>query len=492
LPWTAPPLMLFFAPSATTPPSRPLPRLRWSRTFATKKHAAHLRPRRTTAAVEPGAIIAIVMGLTVIAGGCDLAAPLPSTAAAPAGSQAFAVPDASDSESEGGAGGPARDRIGLGSPPPASGNPATDPGPGATPAPAPAPGYDPAKFGFAAKGLRGEVMAFVTTSQVDDALARLDFASTSTIAFFSLVAASNGSISHDTRWRSWNAGRVDDLIARAHATGTKVVVSLVRFSWSASQTRTSTAILASAANRQRLAAAVADEVVRRGIDGVNVDFEPIPSGQKANFTDLVRRIRAELDARGPGYQLTFDVVGHFESYDVGADLAPGGADAVYLMGYHYAGTFSTIAHATAPLGGPRYSVGDAIRGLRKVARPSQLIVGVPYYGHLWPTVSGVLNARTTGDGYDVLYEDARVIGPKHGATYDPIERVQHAAWRGRACATCPLHWFQLYYDDARSLGAKWAEFRRQGLLGTGIWTSAFEGPSGELTEALRAAWLIDP
>ncbi len=365
------------------------------------------------------------------------------------------------------------------------------PGPVAS-ASSPAPGYDPAKFGFAEKGLRGEVMAFVTTSQVDDALARLDFESTSTIAFFSLVAASNGSISHDTRWRSWNTRRVDDLIAQAHATGTKVVVSLARFSWSASQTRTSTAILASAANRQRLAAAVADEVVRRGIDGVNVDFEPIPTGQKANFTDLVRRIRAELDARGPGYQLTFDVVGHFESYDVGAVLAPGGADAVYLMGYHYAGTFSTIAHATAPLGGPRYSVGDAIRGLRKVARPSQLIVGVPYYGHLWPTVSGALNARTTGDGYDVLYEDARVIGPKHGATYDPIERVQHAAWRGRACATCPLHWFQLYYDDARSLGAKWAEFRRQGLLGTGVWTSAFEGPSGELTDALRAAWLIDP
>ena len=150
-------------------------------------------------------------------------------------------------------------------------------------------------------------------------------------------------------------------------------------------------------------------MVRRGVDGVNVDFEPIPRGQKGNFTDLVRRIRAELDARGPGYQLTFDVVGHFESYDVGGALAPGGADAVYLMGYHYAGTFSTIAHGTAPLGGRRYSVADAIRALRRVARPSQLIVGVPYYGHLWPTASGALNARTTGRGYDVLYSSARLI-----------------------------------------------------------------------------------
>jgi hypothetical protein len=206
------------------------------------------------------------------------------------------------------------------------------PSPIGSPAPsAPATDYDPARFGFAAKGLRGEVMAFVTTSQVDDALERLDFASTSTIAFFSLVAGANGSINHDTRWRSWNGPLVDQLIARAHASGTKVVISLARFSWSPSQTKISATLLASAKARARLATAVADEVVRRGVDGVNVDFEPIPRGQKANFTDLVRRIRAQLDGRRPGYQLTFDVVGHFESYDVGAALKPGGADAVYLM-----------------------------------------------------------------------------------------------------------------------------------------------------------------
>ena len=107
---------------------------------------------------------------------------------------------------------------------------------------------------------------------------------------------------------------------------------------------------------------------------------------------------------------------------------------------------------------------------------------MPYYGHLWPTASGALNARTTGDGYDVLYSSARLIGAKRGTTYDPVEEVQRVAWRGRSCATCPVQWFQLYFDDARSLGAKWTEFRRQGLLGTGVWTSAFEGGSGELTD----------
>ena len=351
--------------------------------------------------------------------------------------------------------------------------------------------YDPAKFGFAAKGLRGEVMAFVTTSQVDDALARLDFGSVSTIVFFSLEASGDGAIRKDGRWRIWTSVATGELIARAHAAGTKVVISLARFSWSPAQTATSTTLLSTTAARARIAREVADEVVRGGVDGVNVDFEPIPRGQKAAFTDVVRRIRRELDARGPGYQLTFDVVGHFESYDVGPALWPGGADAVYLMGYHYAGTFSTIAHGTAPLGGDRYSVGDAIRLLRKVARPEQLIVGVPYYGHLWPTKSGALNARTTGRGYDVTYEKARLVARVHPTSYDPAEEVRRVAWQERSCSSCPLHWVQLYFDDPRSLTAKWTEFRRQKLLGTGIWTSAFEGPSGELTAALRDAWMVD-
>ena len=384
-------------------------------------------------------------------------------------------------------------------PPPDSGPPSTSsPASAAAPSlPAPSgpfdlPSADPAKFGFAAKGLRGEVMAFVTTSQVDDALRSLDFAATSTISFFSLEATASGAIHQDTRWRSWNAPAVDELIARAHATGTKVVISLARFSWTASGRRDSRALLASTNARARLAREFADEVVRRGVDGINVDFEPIPIGQKANFTDLVRRLRTELDRRRAGYQLTFDVVGHFDSYDVGALLRPGGADAVYLMGYHFAGTFSTIAHGTAPLGGPRYDVGDAIRGLRKVARPSQLIVGVPYYGHLWPTASGALNARTIGRGHDVRYVNAREIAAAHGSSYDPVEKVSRVAWQGRSCAACPVGWLQLYFDDARSLTAKWTEFQRQGLLGTGIWTTAFEGPSGDLDAALQASWLAIP
>ena len=104
-------------------------------------------------------------------------------------------------------------------------------------------------------------------------------------------------------------------------------------------------------------------------------------------------------------------------------------------------------------------------------------------------MSGALNARTAGGGHDVLYRNARDIAAAHGSIYDPVEKVSRVVWRGRSCASCPVGWVQMYFDDAHSLSEKWAEFQRQGLLGTGIWTTAFEGPSGDLDGALRAAWM---
>lgn len=349
--------------------------------------------------------------------------------------------------------------------------------------------HDPRKFGFAAKQMSHEVMAFVTVGQIPYARTRLDFDAISTLAFFSVEANRNGAIARDRRFEIWSSPAVDELIDRAHDHGTNVVISLSRFSWSPGQTAVSRAILQSPERRARLAREVAAEVARRGIDGVNVDFEPIPIGQEQNFTSFVRTLRTELDAVGPGYQLTFAVTGHHESYDVAAVLRPGGADAVYLMGYHFAGTFSKIAASTAPMGGPRYDVVDTVKLLLKAGRPEQIIVRVPYYGHLWPTASGAMHASTVGKGFDVPYEQAVEIAAAHGSRYDRVEQVSWSAYRVRPCKGCALQWRQMYFDDPRSLGHKWDYIKKQGLLGTGIWTIGFEGRPGDLDTALRAAFL---
>jgi spore germination protein YaaH len=367
-----------------------------------------------------------------------------------------------------------------------------DPSASATPVPSPTPSgsgtYDTAKFGFAAKGMSHEVIAFVTTGQLGYGADVLDLDVVSTIAFFSLEALGNGHLKLDGRWTAWNGAATDRLIANAHARGTKVVLSLARFAWSPGQTKIARDVLSTAERREQLARDTADVVAKRGVDGVNVDFEPIPRGMKANFTDFVRRMRIALDDIRPGFQLTFDVTGHHESYDVGGALRAG-ADAVYLMGYHYAGTWSKIAGSTSPLGGARYDVSDTITSLLREARPEQLIVGLPYYGHIWPTASSAIHSRTLSGGWDVQYKDSRLIAAEHGRRWDPREQVPWVLFQSRACSTCRMTWYQLFYDDAQSMTAKWNVIKKRRLLGTGMWTAAFEGGRRELTAAMRKAFL---
>ncbi|HEV8488769.1 MAG TPA: glycosyl hydrolase family 18 protein [Candidatus Limnocylindrales bacterium] len=376
--------------------------------------------------------------------------------------------------------------------PTASPSPRPTARPTSSPAPTPADTpWDPAKFGFWAKGMSGEVMAFMPVGQIRYAIDEMDWDVVSTVVFFSLEAGRNGRIVEDSGWRAWNSARMDELIAKAHATGTKVVMSLERFSWSPGQTRLTAALLGSAAARERLAREVAAEVVRRGVDGVNVDFEPVPAGRKAEFTAFVRSLRKELDSRRPDYQLTFAVVGHHGSYDIASLVGPDAADAVYLMGYQYSGTWSKVAGSTAPMGGGRYDVVDTVKGLLKSVEPHEIIVGAPFYGHAWPTATSALNARTIGGGFDVQYQYALATARAHGIRYDPVQQVAWTRYRARACATCPVHWYQLYFDDHRAIAYKWAWIKRQKLLGGGVWTIGFEGGPGALTAAGREAWL-DP
>jgi spore germination protein YaaH len=188
------------------------------------------------------------------------------------------------------------------------------------------------------------VLSFLTVGDLDYGLERLDYDVVSTIAFFSIEADAKGRLRRGTAakpdgtWRRWTSPTMDRIIEKAHANGTKVVMSLERFAWTSGGAAISRAILSSPEARARLVREVVDEVVRRGIDGVNVDFEPIPRSQRQNFVRFVRALRTALDAVEPGYQLTYCATGHITNYDVASLAKPGAADAVYIMGYHYRGT----------------------------------------------------------------------------------------------------------------------------------------------------------
>jgi spore germination protein YaaH len=358
----------------------------------------------------------------------------------------------------------------------------------------------------AAAGLRREVFGFLPYWELSDSSTTLDYSVLSTIAYFGVGSDKNGNLlkrnadgSLTTGWSGWTSSRLTSIISAAHANRTRVVLTVQMFAWTSGQAANQAALLGSPTARLNLAKQAAAAVRDRGADGINLDFEPIASGYADEYTAFVRTVRTELDRLASGYQLTFDTTGYIGNYPVAEATAPGGADAIFVMGYDYRTASAGYAGSISPLAGPAYDLGDTLAAYLARVPASKLILGVPYYGRAWSTVSDAPNARTqTGEKFGgssaVLYETALELATDNGRRYDTLEQAPWTAYRRETCTTtygCVMTWRELYYDDAQSLKAKYDLVNARGLRGVGLWALGYDGTRTELYRALRQKFLED-
>ena len=144
-------------------------------------------------------------------------------------------------------------------------------------------------------GLRREVFGFLPYWELTDASTRLDYSVLSTIAYFGVGADKDGHLirkradgTKDVGWAGWTSSALTNVINDAHAKRTRVVLTVQRFAWTSSQIAATKALLGSSDARKTLAGEIAKAVADRGADGVNLDFEPIPSGYGDEYVTFVR------------------------------------------------------------------------------------------------------------------------------------------------------------------------------------------------------------
>ncbi len=353
-------------------------------------------------------------------------------------------------------------------------------------------------------GLRREVFGFLPYWELTDASTRLDYSVLSTIAYFGVGADKSGHLirkradgTKDVGWAGWTSSALTRVINDAHAKRTRVVLTVQRFAWTSSQVTATKTLLGSSDARKTLAGEIAKAVADRGADGVNLDFEPIPSGYGDEYVTFVRTLRKALDARSRGYQLTFDTTGRIGAYDIAALTASGAADAAFIMGYDYRTSGASTAGSISPLAGPRYDLTDTIDDYLARIDASKIILGVPYYGRAWSTTSDAPNAptrkgsATTGYSTSVLYTTAIETAAKHDRRWDATESTPWTAYKWKACPDCPTTWRELYYDDATSLGLKYDLVNARGLRGAGIWALGYDSSRPELYALLKAKFRED-
>ena len=355
-------------------------------------------------------------------------------------------------------------------------------------------------------GLKREVFGFLPYWELTDSSTRYDWEKLSTVAYFGVGAAANGDLqkrngdgSTTVGWSGWTSAKMTGVINAAHASGARVVLTVQSFAWTSAGVARQKALLGSSTARANLARQIAAAVRDRGADGVNLDFEPIVSSYADEFTALVRSIRAQLNKIAPGYQLTFDTTGWIGNYPIEAATAPGGADAVMVMGYDYRGASSNPVGSVAPIGGSGYDITDTVKAFLDRIPASKIILGVPYYGRAWSTGSNVVHARNVsgvkyGASTTVVYGVAFQYAHDHGLKWDAADGVAWTQYHRQNCTAtygCVNPVRQIYFDDARALGLKYDLVNRTNLRGVGIWALGYDGTRPELYAVLKAKFITD-
>ncbi|MCZ7556706.1 MAG: glycosyl hydrolase family 18 protein [Bacteroidia bacterium] len=306
----------------------------------------------------------------------------------------------------------------------------------------------------------------------DDAvdLYRLDLLSH--VAYFSCEIDPASGLPTNTR--GWLTSTVP---ARAKAAGVKVLLTVTNFGAGANRT-----LLANPVACDTLCAVLVRLVHARAADGVSIDFESVPADQRDNFTTFFAKLRNALDAYGEGMIISAaaPAVDWSGSWDV-SSLAEY-IDLFFIMGYDYSWSGSTAAGPVAPLRGFSLNVEKSVDWYLSHGVPAEkFLLGVPYYGYDWPVQDDRQQSPATDRANARIYSVIPDILAHFPRQWSESYSVPWIAYR-------PSAWRQCWYDDAQSLGLKYAFAKERNLGGVGMWALGYDGVLPELWEELRKAF----
>jgi spore germination protein YaaH len=329
-------------------------------------------------------------------------------------------------------------------------------------------------------GMRKEVFGFLPYWMLDaGSLQWMQYQLVTTIGYFGVAARSDGTLATSSGgsptpgWSGWNSSAMTTVINSAHAKGVRVVLTVTMMAWDGGTAQA--ALLGSSTARATLVNAIVSTVRNRAADGVNLDFEPVSTTLRDQYTSFVRQLKAGLVAAGVGSYLTVCTMAGAATWSTGYDLAgltaSGAANAVFVMGYDYSWSGSARAGGVAPMDSPYIlDVRESVDDYLSVIPGTKIIWGVPYYGRTWLTTSNALNATTvsgaSGSSKAYFYIGARNLAATYGRLWDDVGKVPWFRYYDSARAT----WIEGYYDDAVSLAAKYDMVNQKSLAGTGMWT----------------------
>lgn len=230
---------------------------------------------------------------------------------------------------------------------------------------------------------------------------------------------------------------------------------------------------------------IRDFITNYCIEGANIDFEFVTSSVRDSFNlfinDLATTLWNHSDGRKELYVATIAVPEWYPGYDI-AYLAEH-ADGLYIMAYDFHWSGDAVAGPVSPCVPSTfwgdYCVAKSI-GDYKAAGVSgiKIILGLPYYGYDWPTVSDSMGSATTGSGSGVIYYYAFANANTYGRLWDSYSLTPWYTYYA-------TQWHQCWYDDSISLDIKYGMVNDSTLQGAGCWALGYDRSYDHIWNSIR-------
>jgi len=294
------------------------------------------------------------------------------------------------------------------------------------------------------------------------------------IAWFGLAMGAGGNITNSNGWP------VNGLVDLAHSRGVKVIVTVTLFDNDDIGT-----LLANAGYRQAAINNLISKVLLGNADGVNIDFESVPTSARANFNTFIHDLTQAFHDQIPGSEVSIAMpsVDWGSAYDY--NYLSDNSDGLMIMAYGYFWSGSASAGPISPLssGMSNYYIRRTIEDyLTKTGGDgSQLILGLPWYGRNWPVVNTTMGSATTGTGSAIFYSTAEANAQAYGKHYNSTVA---GAWYNYEDGG-PR---QVWYDDSLSLATKYNYAKSEDLKGIGVWALGYDGGRSEIWGGLSDAF----
>ncbi|MEE1015930.1 MAG: glycosyl hydrolase family 18 protein [Lachnospiraceae bacterium] len=233
------------------------------------------------------------------------------------------------------------------------------------------------------------------------------------------------------------------------------------------------AVVNDLAARERLKNEIVGQIMERGFEGLDIDFEYILASDRQAFVDFVAYMREAVN--GLGYPVSVALAPK-SSADQSSILTEGkdypalgaAADYVLLMTYEWGYTYGPPM-AVAPLNKVREVIEYAITEIP----PEKINLGIPNYGYDWPLpfVQGKTKAETLGN----IQAVQRAVTERVPIQFDDISQAPFYRYRRDQTE------HEVWFEDSRSMNSTFSLIEEYSLRGAGYWT---------IMQLFRANWRI--